>query len=84
VHYNRGLLLAQLGRDDEAESALRQAWSLERESVDYLYALIDFCARRGRLDEALGLAREMVAIHPQNPLGYQLKSALEERLRMTR
>jgi tetratricopeptide (TPR) repeat protein len=81
IHYNRGLLLAQMGRDKDAEAALRQALSLEPESVDYLYALIDFYARRDRLEEALTLARRMIDAHPANRLGYDLRDAIDGRLR---
>jgi len=84
IHYNRGLLLAQLGRDEQAETALRRALQLEPQSIDYLYALIDFCARRDRLDEALELARGMIDLYPNNPLGYQLQAAIEERLALRR
>ena len=84
VHYNHGLLLAELGRDGEAETALRRALGLDPGNVDYLYALIDFTARRGRLDEALALAEDMVAAHPGNPLGYDLRSAIRERLEAAR
>jgi tetratricopeptide (TPR) repeat protein len=80
VHYNRGLLLAQMGRDEDAEAALRHALSLEPASVDYLYALIDFYARRDRLEEALELARRMVEAHPGNRMGYDLRDAIQGRL----
>jgi predicted CXXCH cytochrome family protein len=81
IQYNRGLLLAMLGRDEDAEAALRTALQLEPDSVDYLYALIDFYARRNRLEEALELARRMVEVHPGNRLGYELRDAIEGRLR---
>jgi pentatricopeptide repeat protein len=83
VHYNRGLLLAQLGQDEDAEAALATALQLEPESVDYLYALIDFCARRDRLDEALELARRMIEAHPGNRMGYDLRDAILDRIRST-
>ncbi len=79
VHYNYGLLLAQLGQDAEAEAALLKALNLEPESVDYLYALIDFYYRRGRLNEALGLAERMIAAHPENRIGHDLKATIEGR-----
>jgi pentatricopeptide repeat protein len=81
MQYNRGLLLAMLGRDDDAEAALRTALRLEPDSVDYLYALIDFYARRNRLEEALELARRMVEAHPANRMGYDLRDAIEDRLK---
>ncbi len=80
VHYNRGLLLAQLGRDADAEVALRTALRLEPASVDYLYALIDFFARRDRLEEALELSRRMIEAHPGNRLGYDIRDAINERI----
>jgi len=80
VHYNRGLLLAAMGRDEAAEAALRTALQLEPGSFDYLYALIDFCARRNRLDEALALARRMIEAYPGNRVGYDLRDAIQERI----
>jgi pentatricopeptide repeat protein len=84
IHYNRGLLLAQMGRDEDAERALRSALQLQPDSVDYLYALIDFCARRGRFDEALALARRMIEAHPGNRLGYDLRDAIKGQLEQAR
>ncbi len=80
IHYNRGLLLAQLGRDEDAEQALRNALRLEPESVDYLYGLIDFYARRNRLEEALELSRRLTEAHPGNQLGYILRDAILEQI----
>ncbi|MDX2411499.1 MAG: tetratricopeptide repeat protein [Woeseiaceae bacterium] len=77
VHYNYGLLLAQLGQDAGAEAALLKALNLEPQSVDYLYALIDFYYRRGNLDKALELAERMIAAHPQNRMGYDIKATIE-------
>ena len=80
IHYNRGLLLAQMGRDEDAEAALRTALGMEPASVDYLYALIDFYARRNRPEEALELARRMIEAHPGNRLGYDLRDAIQQRM----
>ena len=79
VQYNYGLLLAQLSRDDEAEAALRSALDLEPQSIDYLYALIDFHYKRGQFDKALVLADRMIQAHPQERFGYDVKSAIEGR-----
>ena len=59
---------------------MRTALELEPDSVDYLYALIDFYRRRGRLEEALALARRMIDTHPGNRLGYGLRDAIKEQL----
>jgi tetratricopeptide (TPR) repeat protein len=80
IHYNRGLLLAQMGRDEDAEASLRTALRMEPASVEYLYALIDFYARRNRPEEALELSRRMIEAHPGNRLGYDLRDAIQQRL----
>lgn len=77
VHYNYGLLLAQFGQDAESEIALRKALSIDTGSIDYMYALIDFYYRRGRLTEAMELAERMIAAHPENRMGYELKAVIE-------
>ena len=77
VHYNYGLLLAQLGKDAEAETALLKALSVEPQSVDYLYALIDFYFRRGNLEKALEFAERMISAHPENRIGHDIKAAIE-------
>jgi len=79
VHYNYGLLLAQMGKDAEAETALLKALSVEPQSVDYLYALIDFYYRRGNMKKALEFAERMISAHPQNPMGHDIKAAIESR-----
>jgi tetratricopeptide (TPR) repeat protein len=79
VHYNYGLLLAQLGHDAEAELALIKALDQEPQSIDYLYALIDFFYRRGRQPEALVLTERLIAAHPENRLGRDIKAMIEGR-----
>ena len=69
-----------MGRGEDAEAALNRALSLEPDSIDYLYALIDFYARRDRLEEALELARRMVEAHPGNRMGYDLRDAIADRI----
>jgi pentatricopeptide repeat protein len=80
IQYNRGLLLAMLGRDEDAEAALLAALRLEPDSVDYLYALIDFYVRRNRLEEALELSRRMIEAHPGNRMGYDLRDAIRKQV----
>ncbi len=77
VHYNYGLLLAQLGDNAEAELALIKALNQEPQSIDYLYALIDFYYRRGRQPEALVLTERLIAAHPENRLGHDIKAMIE-------
>jgi tetratricopeptide (TPR) repeat protein len=79
VHYNYGLLLAQMGNDAEAATALGKALALEPENIDYLYASIDFYFRRGDRQTALELAERMIAAHPENRIGYEIKARIEQR-----
>jgi pentatricopeptide repeat protein len=80
VHYNFGLLLAQMGEDGPAETALLKTLDLEPDSMDYLFALMDLYYRRGRLEAALQLVERMIAAHLENPLGHDLKVRIEARL----
>ena len=77
AHYNYGLLLAQMGDEAGAEQALTTALNLEPESIDYLFALIDFYYKRERLDVALQLAERLISSHPEIRLGHDLKAAIE-------
>jgi tetratricopeptide (TPR) repeat protein len=80
AHYNHGLALQALGRIDEAEGALLRAVELEPENLDYLYGLADHLARAGKLRSALEVAEQMIAAHPENPIGRDLKAQLQRAL----
>jgi len=77
AHYNLGLLLQQLGRLDEAERELRAALAEEPDSLEVLQALADYLLRRGRPAEALPLAGQMIAAHPDERVGHDLKALAE-------
>ena len=78
--YILGLLLQQLGRLDEAEAELRAAVALEPNSLEMLYALADHLLRRGRAADARQLAEQMIAAHPGERVGHDLKAAAERSL----
>jgi tetratricopeptide (TPR) repeat protein len=78
VHYNLGLLLQQLGRLDEAAVELASAASMEPTSLEYMYALADHHLKRGQLDAALSLAEQMIATHPDESIGRELKDFIED------
>ncbi len=80
AHYNLGLALQALGRIDEAEGALLRAAELEPENLDYLYGLADHYARAGNIRAAIRVAEQMIATHPENPIGRDLKTQLERTL----
>jgi len=77
VHYNLGLLLQQLQRDAEAESALLTALALEPDNLDYLYALADHYLKRQRFMRARQIAVQMVAKHPNNPIGRDILNIID-------
>jgi tetratricopeptide (TPR) repeat protein len=79
AHYNRGLLLQQLGRDEDAERSLARALELEPASWDYLYALADFYVKRNRVDAADRIASRLIAAHPEQRAGHDLKAWVEAR-----
>jgi tetratricopeptide (TPR) repeat protein len=80
VHYNYGLLPAQMGEHGSAQAALLKAPDLEPGSIDYLFALMDSYYRRGRLEAALQRAERMIAAHPESPVGHDLRVRVEARL----
>ncbi len=77
ARFNLGLLLQQEGRLEEAAAQLAAALELEPESLDYLYALADHRLRRGQLEETLALAERMIAAHPGERIGHDLKAMVE-------
>ncbi len=78
AHYNLGLLLQQQGQLDEAYRALGRALELEPTNLDYLFALADHTLRRNRLQEALALADRMIAAHPDQRIGRDVKTEIEK------
>ena len=83
AHYNLGLALQATGRIDEAGEALRAAVEIEPQNLDYLYGLADHYGRGGNLRAAISVAEQMIATHPENPLGRDLKAQLERALTRT-
>jgi tetratricopeptide (TPR) repeat protein len=75
--YNLGLLAQQVGRTEEAEQALARALELDPTNLDFLYALADHYLKRGQLDQALALAERMIATHPEQQIGHDVKAFIE-------
>ncbi|MEJ2168499.1 MAG: tetratricopeptide repeat protein, partial [Desulfobacterales bacterium] len=78
IHYNLGLLLQHLKQDSDAEASLLKAQELAPDNLDYLYALADFYLKRGRLQQAKGIAEEMVARHPKQRIGHEILDLIEK------
>jgi len=77
VHYNLGLLLQYLKKDGKAENALLTALKIEPDNMDYLYALGNFYLKIGKLQKAKNIAVQMVAKHPDKPIGKELLIIIE-------
>ena len=80
IQYNLGLVLQVLGQDTEAEAALQGALALEPNNMDYLYALADHYIKRGQLEKAEGVAKQMIEEHPNQRLGHELLQAIQRGL----
>ena len=72
-----GLLLQQLGRLDEAEQAFHHALEIEPIGLDYPNAYGAHLLRQGRLDDARVIVERVIEYHPDQPIGHQLKAAIE-------
>ncbi len=78
VHYNLGLLYDYLGKSRQAEAALRLAVELEPGNMDYLHALALQCLKRGDFTDAGKIADHMVALHPEDRRGFELKAFVRQ------
>jgi len=79
VHYNLGLLYDYLRKDREAEVALTRAADLEPDNMDFLQALAGLHLKRGNLAAAGRIADRMIARHPSDRRGPELKELLRRR-----
>lgn len=66
LQYRYGMLLYLHRRFDEAETALRAAHRLEPHNPQLLLGLVLFYKERQQLDKALPLARQLVALRPDD------------------
>jgi tetratricopeptide (TPR) repeat protein len=80
IRYNLGLLLQHLKQDSDAEAALLAATEIEPDNLDYLYALTDFYLKRKKLQQAKGIAEQMVAKHPTQRIGHDLLEMIHRNL----
>ena len=83
IFYNLGLIYQQLGQSVEAEAALGRTVELEPDNLDYLYALADHYVKRGEFRQALRIAEQMIASHPDDQVGHQVKEFVERALSST-
>ena len=79
VHYNLGVLYDFLGRDQQAEVALSRASEIEPNNMDYLQALAQHFLKQENFTAAGKIADRMIARHPEDPRGSELKRFLQQK-----
>jgi len=79
VHYNLGILYDFLRKDQPAEVALSRAVALEPNNMDYLQALAQHYLRRGNLTAAGRIAEQMIARHPEDRKGSEVKEFVKRK-----
>jgi tetratricopeptide (TPR) repeat protein len=72
IQYNLGLLLQYLKKDKDAEKMLLKAVLLDPGSFDFLFALADHYIKRNRMNNAVIVANQMIALFPDNKIGYDI------------
>jgi tetratricopeptide (TPR) repeat protein len=77
VHYNLGLLYDTLGKDRQAETALARAVELDPDNIDYLQVLGQHYLNRGDVANAGKIADQMIARHPGDHRGVELKGFVQ-------
>lgn len=66
VQYRYGMLLYLNGQPDEAEIALRKAWNLEPENIDYRFAIALLEKAKGEWAKVFSHCRELLENDPEN------------------
>ncbi len=80
VRYNHGLALLRSGNPAEAEVALRGAYELAKRDPQIVHALTLFHTQSGQWRQALPLARELVALAPDDPGAREMLARIEREL----
>jgi hypothetical protein len=61
-------------------ASLHRALEIEPDSLDFLYALADYYAKRGMYPQARTIAEQMMSKHPDSPTGKSLLDFLKTQL----
>ena len=77
IWYNLGLLQNQLGNRNQAERALLQAYALDVENFDFIYALVDFYLNGNELVKAREFADILKTKYPDNQTAEEVLQYLE-------
>jgi tetratricopeptide (TPR) repeat protein len=70
AHANRGMVLSELGHNDEAGSELRTALAIDPKSHIAKVNLANTLVRLGRFKEAITMATEALEINPHDDIAY--------------
>ncbi len=81
VHYNHGLALLRIGKRSEGAAALRTAYSLEPRDPQIVHALALEYVQGEDWQRALPLAKELVALAPDQPAARELLARIEAALK---
>lgn len=77
IRYNHGLALQQVGRLEEAETALREARAVDPADPDIVLALTRLLMDQRRWEEARVFALELVRLAPTAPGPQRLLNELQ-------
>jgi predicted CXXCH cytochrome family protein len=80
VQYNHGLALLRAGKQAEAEVPLRAAYQLAKSDPQIVHALTLYYTQVGNWQQALPLARELVALAPEDPGAREMLERVEAEL----
>jgi Tfp pilus assembly protein PilF len=81
INYNLGILYDHLRKEPQAEAALRRAVELEPDNMDYLRALAQHYLKRGNMAAAGRIADQMIARHPEERTGLELKEFIRSQMK---
>ncbi len=80
VYFQLGRIEAAAGRETEAEAALQRALEIEPDNLGYRYGLASLYVSRGDYGRALEVAEQIIATHPDDETGWQVKIYIESLL----
>lgn len=80
IYFHLARFAGAIGHETEAEVALNTALAMEPDNLEYLYTLASLHVGRGDYGRALQVADRMIATHPGDETGHQVKIYIESLL----
>jgi tetratricopeptide (TPR) repeat protein len=78
IHYRLGLLQYLLGREEQAEASLARACELQPNAPDFLMALTLLYEKQQRWELAIGSAKKLNRLEPENETYQQILRDIEQ------